>query len=212
MKKIVILFLLVGLWGSVSSKTPQRFVRIYGPFPVEKLILLQTVTKDTLIFSKTDTVYEHAWQWGIFYSHRYRKPCLVNRYHSVKIVESSTGTEVMLVYTNDYTSESKPIGSYTSDPLSWKWTFFCSFLVMHSLVFYFLRLRILYIYDGTVYRYVAVPHQRRKTIISVVVVILITAFLFGWLVKSYFLFFSPLLYSIFIFLPERIWKRSIINQ
>lgn len=209
MKHLIVLFLLMGLWNPGFSATVHRSIEMHGLFPAEQIASLQNITKDTLIFSRMDTVQQAEWRWGIFYPHRYRAPFVFPVYHQV-VLSDFFGEQIMAVYANGYSGNPQQIGPYGPYPLRLRWTFFCFFFAIHCYVLCVLRKLLRWIHSDQ--RYVTIRRQRRETILSVLLTILLTSAILGWWVGTYFFLFFPLIYLIIIFLPARTWYSRLTRM
>lgn len=204
MKKYVIFLLFVVAWNVACSGIIQRDVRIHRNFPAEKIALLETVQRDTLILDHIDAVFQTKWECGLFYPERYTAPYAQNVYYEVLVHggERMLDKNVVIVTEDSHYSTPHCIGPYVSDPLIFKWTFAGFFLAIYCWILLALRKFLMWIYRDE--RCVTISRQRRETIASVVVVIFLTVGL-GCLLRTYFFVFLPAMYLILIFLPSRTW-------
>ncbi|MEI7918811.1 MAG: hypothetical protein WCH65_00955 [bacterium] len=214
MKKIIVFLLLLSIENlGFSSNTPKS-LRITGLFPVEKLPLLQTLTKDTLLFAYTDTVRYSRYEWGVFYPHKYVAPFLRNKYYKITIEKSAATQDQDIVFVNGISDEDdsslwQMIGNYEEDQTCFRWIALGLLLAIHCYGFWKLRKDFFWIYSD--HRYETKQRQRNRAILMVLITMLIGIGI-GWFAHSYFFLFFPIIYLIFIFLPTSTWYSGMTKR
>ena len=205
MKKLLLILLFVGLWNLGFSEDSQKMLRLNRDFPLDHIDVLKNIQHDTLIFEGTDAFSMAKWEWGNFYPHRYNAPYVQDYYYEISV----RGNGLVMVMDASHYGDLRKIGPYVSNPLPFSWILVGIWLAIHCFVFWVLRKLLLWIHRD--YRYVTKQLQRRETIVSIIVTIVLTICM-GWFVHSYFFLFLPAVYIILFFLPARTWYTGIIKR
>jgi len=207
-KYLVMTVCLVISWNAGYSEN-KKFIRFDCVFfSVEKLSLLEKITKDTLVYNTTDTSFESKWEWGIFYPHRYVATYACSTYYQVsyKKAVSNLSEDWIIVQSDLAYGEKKQIKPAVLNELPLKWTYFSFFLGIYCIVAWQLRSLFIRIhsYKGLLRQQLSIGKKRNIKILAVIVAIIIIIVI-NLFFHSYIFLYLPFLYLILIFIPKKVW-------
>ncbi|HBB04863.1 TPA: hypothetical protein DCZ39_08525 [Patescibacteria group bacterium] len=198
MKKLLCILLLVNSW-SLTFATTQRKVVVHGEFPIEKLSLLSSIQHDTVIFDRTEVGSLEKWESGFFFAHQYKASYLQDYNYRVECKKN-----LITVYEST-SSEPRNVGPYFLTPLLSPWFLVSVPLILHLILFLYLRGRLFRIYRDD--RSVTLRQQRKEKM-TVVLIITLLALLLGFFCRSQFFILFSLVYLGFMFQTAKSYSRS----